>query len=46
MGSFELNSGLTFKDNEEHVVVAHSEDGTRIGCGILYDDKKKYKECF
>lgn len=46
MGSFELNSGLTFKDIEEHVVVVHDQDGTEIGCGILYDDKNMYKECF
>jgi len=35
VGSFNVDSGYGYADNEGHAVVVHASDNSRIGCGIL-----------
>lgn len=38
-GSFKINNGYYWGENQGHIIIIHAKDGTGVGCGILSTEK-------
>ena len=43
---FDFDSGIGYEDNIGHVIVVHSFNSSRVGCGLIEKPKNKKKTYF